>query len=101
MLAVWWTTGFARRWHELWKNEAWLAKPRSSSGFSNEQKFEADLIKTWALDVSRLVGVNMPSDTRRRIRGSVTSIHDDLETWPRVGADAGEAQKANKHRPVS
>ena len=54
-----------------------------------------------AIMLDNVLGVNMPGDTRRRIRGSVTSIHGDLETWPRVGADAGEAQKANKHRPVS
>ena len=60
-------------------------RERSATGFSNEDKLESQVVQLWALDLSRMTGASglpheMPVETRRRIRGKISAVHQDLDS---------------------
>ena len=87
--------------------EAWSSKQRNQTGFSAESKEESEVIKIWALDIPRMLGISglkcaMPAETRRRVRGKVSAEHEDLESCLHIREGLACSQVDHKpHRTLT
>ena len=87
--------------------EAWSSKQRNQTGFSAESKEESEVIKIWALDIPRMLGISglkcaMPAETRRRVRGKVSPEHEGLESCLHIREGLACSQVDHKlHRTLT
>ena len=65
---------------QLW---AWHMLPRSATGFPDSATYaeQKSRITMWALDIGRMIGQQMPPETRRRIYKHESAEHEDLDPW--------------------